>query len=217
MNKLAKLSKSARGITLIELLIAMAMLAWITVVAQVVIQTAGRSGEVSERTSQQLKDIDRTWILLETDLRNAVGVNLQIPFSEPLPAMRVSETEEYILSFVRAGQSNPLLLPRSEVLRVGYRLEENVLWRDSWIDPYNPIEELARPQQLLDTVESIEVRVLPPAPTGRSVDSGPWLDEWPSVGQGSAILPLAVEVTLTLVNRREDAKLRRVITLVPGA
>lgn len=217
MNRRVQPQKFEYGITLIELLVAMAILAWITVVAQVVIQTAGRSGDISERRSQALKDIDRVWILLETDLRNAVGINHQVPFGEPLPAMRVSQTEEYILSVLRAGQANPLLLPRSEVLRVAYRLEENVLWRDSWIDPFNPVEEFARPQQLLEGVASFEVLVLPSAPLGRSISEGPWLDDWPANGQNAGALPLAVEVTLSLSNRGEDSKLRRLITLVPGA
>lgn len=192
----------------------MAVLAWIMVIAQVAIQVADRSGKLSQARSQQLKDLDRVWILMETDLRNVVAHAREVPFSEPIPAMVIAQAEEYQLAFIRVGQANPLLLPRSEVLRVGYRLEDDILWRDSWIDPYNPVEETARPQQLLDGVESFEVLALPRAPAGRSVTEGPWLEEWPSgIGSSAASLPLALEITLEIKDRGE---LKRLITLPPG-
>lgn len=205
---------SSRGFTLIEMLVAMAILAWIMVVSSVVVDTAGRSGEISERRSQQLKDIDRLWILLETDLRNSAARNYVPNFDPPIPAMLVSQTEEYVLSFIRTGQANPLLLPRSEVLRVAYRVEDEVLWRDSWIDPFNVDQELARPQKLLTGVERFDVLALPSRSAGgRSVSDGPWLDQWPDGSQASSTLPLALELKITLKKRGE---LRRFISLVPG-
>lgn len=203
-----------RGITLLELLIAAALLASILVISERSITGAHRAGEISEKRSKALRDIDRLWILLENDLRNSVAFAKEIQFSEPLPAMRIDPGDTYLLSLLRGGQANPLLLPRTEVLRVAYRIEENVLWRDSWVDPYNPQEETARQQQLMDNIEELVITVLPGSPRGRSVEEGPWLERWPEGNAAPDELPLAIEIKLTLPNRGE---LRRLITLLPGA
>ncbi len=217
MNKqtsFAKL-KGARGFTLIELLVAAAMLAFILIAAERAISTAQKSGEISERNARALRDIDRVWVVLENDLRNVVSAPAKsIGFSNTvLNTMQIDTTDTYVFSFLRAGQANVLNLPRTEVLRVGYRLEDEVLWRDSWIDPYNPDPELARPQQLMDKVEAFEVMALPRSPVGRSVESGPWLDSWPQANGGTDPLPLSLELTLRFKDERE---LKRFITLSAG-
>ncbi len=204
---------SQRGITLLELMIAAAMLAMIMVIAERAITAARGSAEVVERQAQRLRDIDRVWVLIENDLRNSVAQGKVIPFGEAIPAMRIGSTDDYIMMFIRSGQANPLLLPRTEVLRVAYRLDDTVLWRDSWIDPYNTDPELAREQQLLDGVEEFRVLALPGAPQGRSVEEGPWLDSWPQNESALASLPLAVEVVMVLEGRGE---IRRIVSLVGG-
>ena len=203
-----------RGITLIELLIAATILASILVVAERSITTANKSAEVSAKRIQDLRNLDRVWLLLETDLRNAIAISRQGQFDETLPAMTISQGDEYQLMFLRGGLRNPLLLPRTELLRVAYRLEDEVLWRDSWVDPYNPDEDTARPQQLLEGVEEFQVLALPAAPKGRSVAEGPWLDAWPEGSNANAELPLAIEIIVRLANERE---LKRLITIAPGA
>lgn len=203
--------KATRGFTLIELLVAAAMLAVILIAAERAISTSQKSAEISAERAQALRDIDRLWIVLENDLRNIVAAPSKVlEYSGVIHTMQVDTTEIYRLAFLRAGQANPLGLARSEVLRVAYRVEDEVLWRDSWIDPYNPDPEIARPQQLLEGVEAFEVMALPRPPVGRSVESGPWLDSWPQENAGQAALPLALEITLRFRDQRE---LTRFMTL----
>ncbi|WP_158224617.1 type II secretion system minor pseudopilin GspJ [Agaribacterium haliotis] len=204
-----------RGITLLELLIAAAILASILVVAEQAISTSNKSAEVAAKRVQDLRDLDRVWLLLEADLRNAIAhAQAGGSFQESLPAMKIEQGGEWTLMLLRGGQANPLLLPRSELLRVAYRLEEEVLWRDSWIDPYQIEEEFVRPQQLLEGVEEFEVLALPKAPRGRSVKEGPWLDAWPEGQIPANELPQAVEIILRLKGERE---LKRLIALAPGS
>ncbi|WP_370980677.1 type II secretion system minor pseudopilin GspJ [Agaribacterium sp. ZY112] len=200
-----------RGMTLIELLIAATMLASILVVVERSITAANRTAEISAKRVQNMRDMDRAWLLLETDLRNAIGKAHQGSFSGLMPAMRIDPSEERLLMFLRGGQRNPLFLPRTELLRVAYRVEDGTLWRDSWVNPYSEDEEQARPQQLLEGVEEFEVLALPRAPQGRSVAGGPWLDSWPEGDSAAASLPLALEITLRLEGERE---LKRLISLV---
>jgi general secretion pathway protein J len=205
--------QQAAGFTLIELLVSAALLAVILIAAERAINVAQRSAEVSETTTETLRDLDRFLVLLESDLRNVLPVGKAIPQFGPLPAMSLQPTDDYILLFLRAGQANPLLLPRTEVLRVGYRLEDNVLWRDSWIDPWMPEPDRARPQQLLDQVEEIEFRALPRPPAARSVSEGPWQETWPAGNPISSDLPLAIELRLKLKRRGE---ITRLVPLLQG-
>lgn len=191
------------------------MLALILIASERAITTAQKSGEISERRAQELRDLDRVWVILENDLRNVIAAptkNIAIS-GLSLAAMQIDNTDTYAFSFLRAGQANVLNLPRSELARVGYRLDEEVLWRDSWIDPYNPDPELARVQQLIDNLEAFEVLALPRSPAGRSVESGPWLEVWPQAAGGVDPLPLSLEITLRFQDERE---LKRIITLSAG-
>jgi len=215
-NQLKYVGKNKRihGFTLLEMLVAMAILAWIMITAQVVIQVSSKAGEVSRDKAEELKQLDRLWILMETDMRNIVAYDYQPEFGEFIPSMLIAESEDYVMNFIRAGQANPLLLPRSEVVRIGYRIEDNALWRDSWIDPFNPDIDLARQQKVFENIEDIEVEVLPHAPRARSFETGPWLRRWPpEQDEGQVILPLAIRVTLVFEN---DFTLYRVFALASG-
>ena len=211
MSRAPRSAQASLGFTLLEMMVAAIMLAMIMIITEQTISQSSRSSDVVAKRSQELNDIERLWILLENDLRNAVPVAKQIPFSEPLPAMKIDKNERYVMSLIRIGQANPMQLPRSEVLRVAYRLEENgELWRDSWIDPYNPQEELARPQRVMGDVEEFSVEALPNPPQGRSLDDGPWLEIWPNSTRADD-LPLALNIKVILKNETE---LRRFVTLI---
>lgn len=207
------LGRFQAGLSLIEVLIASVILAMIMIVVERAISSANRSAEISESRSKSLREIDRVWVLIENDLRNIIAVSRKPPFGPPEPAMLVADSDDYRLMFVRAGLANPLLIPRSEVVRVGYRIEDEILWRDAWIDPYNFDPDFARPQKILNDIEELEIKVLPRAPTAKSFSSGPWLDEWPQ-SQGNPVdLPLALEVIITLEKMGE---MRRIILMAPG-
>lgn len=199
-----------RGFTLIEVLVASVVLSFIVIVAHQAIYTARESGDLAARRSQELRNLDRVWVLLEADFRNILAEAQQTGFQQPLPALRVDDGEDYIVMLLRAGHANPLLLPRSEVIRVGYRLEEEKLWRDTWVDSANPDEDYARPQLLLENVEELSFRILPRAPRGRSISEGPWFERWPEQANLNE-LPLMIEISLT-TKRRET--ITRSLTLL---
>ena len=202
--------RGQQGLTLIEVAVAVAIMAIVATLSYQSLNVATSAGENSEAHIRRLEKIDRTWLLLETDLRNALGFEKKQLFEGSLPAMSVAFGEDYTLSFLRGGNANPLNFVRSEAMRVGYRLEEDTLWRHSWVDPANMEFDQARRQKLVDDVENITVRAL--SKQASSVAEGPWLESWPPNG-GNADLPLAVEVTLTLKDRGE---IKRLFAMLPG-
>lgn len=209
MKAYASAGVSERGVSLIEVVVAIAIMAVIAAGAYESLNAAGNAREGSETALARMERIDRTWLLIESDLRNALGYSLQATYGDPLPAMTFAFGQEYWLTLLRGGRANPLNFPRTELGRVGYRLQENTIWRDSWHNPASFDTDTARKQKLLSGVESIVVRAL--ASTAKSPVDGPWVEEWPSGGQEP--LPAAIELTLTLEDKGE---LKRLFALVPG-
>ncbi len=206
-----------RGFTLLEVMVAIGVMALVAAGAYLSINAAATSSEVTRETLRRFERIDRTWVLMEGDLRNAVARITKLYYGRPIPAMRVDFNSEYRLELLRGGWANPLLLPRSELARIGYRLEDGLLWRDTWYDPSQVEPEQATQQKLIDGVEEMTVRLLPQQ--AQSVDSGPWLDEWPG-NQPPMALPVAVEVTLTFDDLGDVTRLFEVLpggAGVPGA
>ena len=199
-----------RGFSLLEVLIALAIMAIMAVLAFQSLDIADRSSDANKEKLTEIERLDRVWVLLENDLRNVLGyVNLN-SYGDMIPALQADANELHWLQVFRGGRSNPLYFPRTELVRIGYRLEENTLWRDSWWDPGNPDPELAFQQKLLEDVDTIEVRLLPV--DAQSVQDGPWADSWPPQGRPD-VLPRAVEITLILEDER---KLTRLFSLVQG-
>jgi len=216
-KRFSGLRKKQSGLTLLEVLVAVGILAVISTVSFQVISVVTLSSEASQESLKRLKRLDRTWIVIENDVRNILPIERTPPFGETIPSFTAGDgNEDYWMTLLRGGVANPLGLPRSEIQRVAYKLEDNVLSRYSWVDSYNLEEEDAFPQKLLDGVESIEMRVL--LSNARSISAGPWDDSWPSSNTGSQAtpvatnqLPLAIEITMTLDNEEE---LRRFLPLV---
>ena len=197
------------GLTLLEVMVAVSILAVIAVLSYQALDVATDSSEISQEKLAELRRLDRIWILMENDLRNALAYDKKPTYGDDLPAMQVGG-QEYWLMFLRGGHDNPLNLPRSELLRVAYKIDDEVLWRYSWIDPHTMDEDFAQKQKMIDGVEGVETRVL--TPDAKSFSAGPWSDTWPPNGVKNQ-LPRAIEIKLTL---KQGGELTRLMSLAPG-
>ncbi len=205
------------GLTLIEVLIAVTILALIGTISYQSLDATIKSKEVVEEHLEELARIDRAWLLLEADLRNLVNFQVTQAYGpgsgSQLPSLVLTNTEgDYWMTMLRGGHANPLGFVRTELIRVGYRVEEETLWRDVWYDLSSVDVEQARQQKIIEGVEQVEVRVLSPVAT--SFSAGPWLDVWPNPGGNPADSPMAVEIKLTLKDEEHD--ISRLFALVKG-
>lgn len=148
----------SRGFTLIEVLVAFTIFALIGVIsAQLLSQTLDSQANLSQR-GQRLSDIHRAMQIIQRDVMQVVDRTVRDGYGDHLPALLIGT--DGVLELTRGGWRNPLNLPRAEVQRVGYLLQDNKLLRAYW-----PVLDRAQDtepayQTLLEQVERLEFYAL---------------------------------------------------------
>jgi len=211
---------SSSGFTLVEVLVAMAITAFVAVAGYTSL-TAVISGVDSLREeSRRLNDINRTFQILGKDLHQLVNRSVYDEFGSRRSAFEGGELAPQMLSFTRAGWHNTVGLPRSTLQRVAYYLDEDQFVRATWpvLDTTGAIEpnELV----LLSGVESIDVRLLTgldqlEVDRNSQIDRRYWQENWvPDLSRPDALAepPLAVEIRFQILGWGE---LERLYVLPP--
>jgi general secretion pathway protein J len=210
---LAARSHRAAGFTLLELLVAVAIFSVVGVLALSGYTQLQKQAEYADQRLERTREVQRAVQTITQDLGQIDPRPIREPLGESqLPAVLAQDVVEYNLQFTRAGWSNTAGLPRATLQRVGYRLDQEGLWRDHWpvLDRTLTVEPVRR--KLLGGVRAVSFRFMD---SGRS-----WVDRWPAttggtVGGGAPDMrqrPAAIEVTLEL---DDWGTIRRVVE-VPG-
>lgn len=154
-----------QGFTLIEVMIAMAILAMLGLASASVFQQMTRAERTSVAHHERLSELQRAFVVLERDVRQMVARQIHTfeannNFQSGVLFVHhdkgLLDSEDDGILFVRGGWFNPnAIFPRAELQKVGYRLREGVLERLA--TPY--VDSLNNPQvaPLLKGVESFEV------------------------------------------------------------
>jgi len=117
------------GMTLLELLVALAIFAMLAAMAYGGLNAVLRTGHKTGDAAQRLAQLQMAFHLLEKDLMQAVPRPIRQNHTMQLPAM-IKDIDSGGLEFTRTGRPNPSGLQRSHLLRVRYRLEDETLFRD---------------------------------------------------------------------------------------
>ncbi len=188
------------GFTLIEVLIALAIFAVLSIIAQQTISATMINVEILGDRMERLRQVQGAMRVLGRDLVQAAPRPVRDPLDDSIrPAFIVTEGSEFALEVTHAGWPNPAGMPRSTLQRAAYRVEDGELVRVHWtvLDPTLGTEPLAT--VLLDEVESLAFRFY--------LGSGQWSETWPPRGSGGRAAaysrPRLVEVVLTLEDEGE--------------
>lgn len=188
-----------QGFTLVEVMLAMVITAFVGVLAYQGLSAAMTAEEVNRRQLEYLADIQLPLTVLERDIRNAVDRSIIDEYGNEQPAMSGGELFDSLLRLTRSGWTNPRGLPRGELQRVRYVLENRELWRESWmvLDRLS-LEAGQQRTLLLENVERIQLSFLDPGSSGAGVSDlgGEWIESWDK--DDPAAMPLAVDIRIEL-------------------
>ena len=142
------------GFTLIEILVALFIFAVVGLISAQLLGRTVNAYEVLDDRGQRLGQIHRAMLVVERDMLQFRNRPIRMAQGEPLPALMIGD--EGALSMTRGGWRNPLQRPRSELQRVGYRIQDEKLVRAYWpvLDRRGDEEPIS--QTLLEGVEDLE-------------------------------------------------------------
>lgn len=192
---LAPRFSSAQGFTLLELLVAMAIFAVISVITFQGLQSMIKSREIMGAETARLAGLQGAMALMSRDFEQMVARPIRDEFGDIQPALLCIADNGTAVEFSRGGWRNPAALARSSMQRVGYRLKGTNLIRDTWpvLDRALTTEPVSR--ELIAGVIHFRLRFRDNTDT--------WQTSWPpptetlTAGEQSQ-LPRALEMTLEL-------------------
>jgi len=229
-----KLSRPAFscGFSLLELLVAIAASALIASLSYQFIATAIAAEERGREQSERMAEMERVWSLLSADIAHLVDRPMNP--AEATPAATgmslLADGETRVLSdmtarpgsflmFVRQGWSNPVQASRSELQRVLYRIDGQMLWRDYWQERGQALYSPPQGSQLISSnIENVLLRVLP---RSSALDENAWTRAWlqlPASSDNEGLAygdawPLAVEIDIEFADAGSISRL----FLTPGS
>lgn len=178
-----------QGFTLLEMMVALAIFALVSLMGYQILQGVMRNGEVTQQHAEQLGDAGRLFALLQLDLSQAMLPSSPERVADDDVPFYARSGEGEILRLTRRNWLNPNRLPHSSLQRVAWRFSNGTLQRLSLSE--------GRLSARFEGVRAITLRFW----SGER-----WLDNWPAGNR----LPLAVEITL---NISPWGKIERIVLL----
>jgi len=200
-----------RGFTLIEILVAMAIFTLIGLASTGVLNSVINSDQLSSERFAKLEELQRAMLTIERDILQIVPRALRVN-GEPVSAV-ISGGEDVLnsdadgLGFVRAGWHNPqMLLPRSTLQAVSYRIQEKQLQRlyGNYVD--NVIGYEPKIKILLSDIEDFRVSFL------TEVEQLEEPEKWQE-SYSNANIPIAISITFV---SKTFGEIRREFILANG-
>lgn len=196
------------GFTLIEVLIALAVTAFVAAAAYAGLDSALAAIERSRASAERVQAVNLAFATLNRDLRQFVPRPVRDEFGVAQPALSGGRLARFPLTLTRTGWHNTAGLPRSHLERVSYLLDAEGLWRLSWPQLDRGTGTPPLRVQLLDEVLALELRFLPTTAglalgSRTEVDTRRWPESWVADSSQPGSLPeppAALELSLELAD-----------------
>ncbi len=175
-----------RGFTLIEVLIAMAIVAIIGVASAQVVSSVIASDEASRKADKRITLLQRTYQTIQRDMLQMTSRAVRFNGGKPrkqfiLAGENVIESDDDGIVFTRKGWRNPAqMFPRSNLQGVGYRVVDGKLERLHYLYPDQGAGVEPQVTTLIEGVIGFKIEYF---------DAKKWQKQWqkPSLPQGIAL------------------------------
>lgn len=137
-----------KAFTLLELAVALTLFALIGLGANTMLRSVIKAREIEDHHASRLAQVQKALWLITQDIVQMDPDTAAIP------------SRNFSASFIRRGWSNPLGLPRSDLLQVDYGLQGQTLKR--YYTPVGPMGVATEEQTLMDGVEAFAMRMASP-------------------------------------------------------
>ncbi|WP_325891145.1 type II secretion system minor pseudopilin GspJ [Grimontia sp. NTOU-MAR1] len=158
-------TKKVRGFTLIEVLLALMIFATLSVAANQIFRNVINSNIQTEEVGNALKSLQRTLLIMDSDFRQMLARQYRNGGDEAKETLLefgddFLDSESQGIRFVRGGWINPQqLFPRGEVVKVGYRIQDDTLERIRWMYPDDSSATEPASMPLMEGVTGIHFEV----------------------------------------------------------
>jgi len=156
--------KGTLGFTLIEVLLAMSIFAIISLASFSIFDGVAQSEVSSKEKMLRLNELQRALLVIERDFLQIAYRSVRIEGEAPTSDFIFSDdggffSDEQSIAFVRSGWTNPgLLIPRSDLQAVVYRLEDKTLEKLHYNFVDAVVGEEPRVRKLIKDVIAFEVK-----------------------------------------------------------
>ncbi|NQD35668.1 type II secretion system minor pseudopilin GspJ [Permianibacter sp. IMCC34836] len=200
--------KTARGFTLIEVLVAVLIFGLIGIGAYSTLDTAQDAQQILRVRGERFMQLQRAVTTFSRDYQQRAFRRVRDSYGDRLPVVQgVSDDTDTWIAFTRSGWRNPAQLPRSSLEHVRYALEEGRLIRYSYLLLDQAQQPVIQKRVLLDGISKMELKFRPNVDLSalqtfdnKSEVGDDWLDEWPVGGrqntEDSEKAPRALKLTL---------------------
>ncbi len=181
-----------RGFTLFEILIALFILAIISVIMIRALQVVIDTRNSVEIASDRVANLQIATTIIANDIQQIVNRPISDTNGLSIPPVTIDNTNQ--LSFTRGGFINPeALQQRSTLERVDYQLDQGNLIRASWPTLDRAPNNTPQQQILLTHIRLLKWSFL--------ASDRRFYSAWPATGSASQeILPIAIEMDITFEN-----------------
>jgi general secretion pathway protein J len=192
------------GFTLIEVMIAMFIAAIMLAMGYSAINQASKERVNLSAKQARITEIQRGMRVVAQDFAQMVARTARDPEGggNIQPAVFATAKNNTLITFTRAGWSNPAGVQRPAEQRVRYQFIDGSLVREHWLSVDAALNTEPRQRVVLTKIKSVELRFLDPVTRN-------WREDWPAVTPSGPVgpadidqllrtRPLAIEMTVVL-------------------